>query len=69
MKRYNNNFGHFMVGKGRITTQTKNLLELDCGCKLITIGLEGHVWHLDMDFSNCKDHKCGTECIQEKESE
>lgn len=42
----------------------KDWVELECGCIFKNLKKEGHIWHLEMDFSNCKDHTCDDDCEQ-----
>lgn len=60
--------GHIVTGRGRVIHAGKNSrgneqYELDCGCVVTFIKLKTpHVWTIESDFSNCKDHVCSVEC-------
>ena len=62
--RENKVTGHFILGRGRVVSETQNKMILDCGCEVI-IGDKYplvHVQSFRLDYTNCRDHTHDKNC-------
>lgn len=62
MSIWKTKYGHISIGKRRVKYLDDYTAKLDCGCIIKIVESQKHKHLLELDFDNCKDHKCTSEC-------
>ncbi len=62
--RENKVIGHFILGRGRVVSETQNKMILDCGCEVVKSDSYpiNHTQMFYLDYKNCRDHTHDEKC-------
>lgn len=62
--RENKVIGHFILGRGRVVSETKERLILECGCTIFvaTPSPKLHLQQFTLNYKSCRDHTHDENC-------